>query len=91
MSGWNATEFLEQVIIYMDQLSITGFVSYKLSYSLYLLYFYGTVLLIVFLVIDIIYITYCFQIKIFNYTWPLYLLRNVCGTMVTVLFLPFTG
>ena len=32
-----------------------------------------------------------FQIKKFNFTWPLYLLRNVTGLMVTVFFLPITG
>lgn len=58
---------------------------------MFLIYYYGTILLVLLLIIDIIYVTYCFQIKKFNLTWPLYLLRNVTGLMVTVFFLPIAG
>jgi len=91
VSAWKASEFLELVIAFMNKLNISKHFKVEINYVYYLVYFYATIFLVLLLIIDIIYVTYCFQIKKFSFTWPLYLLRNFTGLFVTVFFLPIMG
>ena len=56
-----------------------------------LIAFYVSVVLIIFITVDIIYVSYCFARKKFPFVWPLVFLRDVTAYFVTVMFLPITS
>lgn len=62
---------------------------YYVDLTTFLVIFYGGILVVILVILDIIYVSYSFQQKKFKYLWPLKLLRSVCSLLVTVLFQNF--
>ena len=55
---------------------------------MYQMTFYGAVVFVTLIIVDIMYVSYSFKTENFYVIWPLHVLRSVCGLVVTVLFLP---
>lgn len=62
----------------------------NIDFSTYLTVVYLLVLAIIFVILDIIYVSYSFSKKKFRFTWPLVLLGHIVPLFVTVLFIPIT-
>ena len=52
--------------------------------------FYVFVFLVVFVILDIVYVSYSFAKKKFAFVWPLNALRFLFSLFISILFLPFT-
>ena len=51
--------------------------------------FYVTVFIVVFVILDIIYVSYSFAKKKYAFVWPLNALRFLLSLFISILFLPF--
>jgi hypothetical protein len=71
-------------------LNYINFVHYlqDTSASLYLIVFYISLLLVILMIINIVYVSYSFSRNFFTVTWPLYVLRHVAKAIVTIFFMP---
>lgn len=61
-----------------------------ITWNLYVIFFYVLIGLILFIILDIIYVSYSFQRKKFSVLWPLVILRNFVNLAVTLFFLFIT-
>lgn len=61
-----------------------------ITWNLYVTFFYILIGLILFIILDIIYVSYSFQRKKFSVLWPLIILRNFVNLAVTLFFLFIT-
>lgn len=50
-----------------------------------------SVVVIILITIDIVYVSYCFARKKLPFVWPLVFLRDFTAYFVTVMFLPITS
>ena len=62
-----------------------------LSWNAYLIIFYIAIFLLLVLILNIIYVSYCFLHKQTTMRWALHLLSFSCGLSISILYFPFLG
>ena len=87
---WNASDIFAQVFDLFAFFDLGDYFSGFVTWRLYLITFYFFIFLILFIIIDIAYVSISFNRKKFTAIWPLVILRNFVNIAVTVLFLFIT-
>ena len=62
-----------------------------MTWDIYVILFYVSIVLIFFIIINFIYVAYSFRQRKFPFTWPIPLLKYACNLLVTILFIPLLG
>lgn len=63
----------------------------QVSWDVYVIVYYIAIFLLFFILINFIYVAYCFRQRRFPFTWPIPLLKHSCNLIVTILFIPLLG
>ena len=58
------------------------------SLDIYIIVYYVTIFFLFFIIINFIYVAYCFRQRKFPFTWPIPLLIYSCNLLVTFLYIP---
>ena len=58
------------------------------SLDIYIIVYYVTIFFLFFIIINFIYVAYCFKQRKFPFTWPIPLLIYSCNLLVSFLFIP---
>lgn len=86
-SIWNSSAVFSSLFSFFTFFNVTNQFGTIVTLPVYLFQFYFLVFVILFIMVDIIYVSISFKRKKFNSIWPLIILRNFVNLAVTVLFL----
>jgi hypothetical protein len=89
MAAWNGGDTLSKVSQIFSKLNIMTYLP-GVSFNTFLILLYSLIALIIFVIIDIVYVSYSFSKKRFRFTWPLIVLAKLVPLFVTIFFLPIT-
>jgi hypothetical protein len=87
---WKAPTIINYISPVLSTFRITYWLEY-VSWDVYIIVYYISIFLIFFIIINFIYVAYCFKQRKFPFTWPVPLLKVSCNLIVTVLFIPLLG
>lgn len=59
------------------------------SWSLYIAIFYLCIVILIFVILNIFYVSYAFNRKKFNFMWPIYTLKIFLSFFINIAFYPF--
>ena len=83
---WKKQYILEQINKFINYFQIT--VYFTDNGSLFILFFYGCVIIVILMIINLIYVIVSVIRKKFQWVWPLRTLRSVASFIVTIFFMP---
>lgn len=87
---WKSSGVLNIVFQFFNFFNLINYLQDAITWNTFVATFYITIVFIVLILLDIIYVSYSFQRKKFAMVWPLLLLRTIVTLTVTVLFIPIT-
>lgn len=87
---WNSTDLFQSVLRIFAFFDMSKFYGGVITWKVYVFFFYILIFTILFIIVDIIYVSYSFKRKKFTAIWPLMILRNFVNLAVTILFLFIT-
>lgn len=89
ISVWNGGDTLNNIMKFFNVLNLNTYMP-SVGFGAYLAVVYLLIMAIIFVILDIIYVSYSFSKKKFRFTWPLVILGHIVPLFVTVLFIPIT-
>ena len=63
----------------------------KMSWDVYIIIYYVCIFLLFLIIIDFVYVAYCYKNRKFPFIWPIQILRHSCTLISTIFFIPLMG